>query len=297
MQDRFIKQISLLPANLASELVPLLNQQFSGHLDAQQVATLLDNTGLTKAELMFQLLNIAKALALAPISHFYVGAIAEGNSGDIYMGANIELPGCALCHSVHAEQHAISHAWLSGESGIRDIWINATPCGHCRQFMNELVDGGNINIHLPDTQAQTLQYYLPNGFGPKDLGINLPLMQKQQHELYCEDHNDPLIIEALDHASLSYSPYSHNHSAVVLELADGRTYSGRYAENAAFNPSMMPMQMAIASLVRHNQSFADIKRALLVESSVGKLSLIDVSSDALLSVSMVPLEHIVAEPV
>lgn len=297
MQDRFIKQITQLPADLANALVPMLNQHFSGHLDAQQVAELLQKTGLTKSALMFQLLPIAKSIALAPISNFYVGAIAQGNSGDIYMGANIELQGRALCHSVHAEQHAISHAWLSGENGISDLWINATPCGHCRQFINELVDGGNIQIHLPDTQTAPLSHYLPNAFGPTDLGINQPLMQKQQHTLYCDDHNDPLIIEALDHASLSYAPYSNNHSSVVLELIDGSTYSGRYAENAAFNPTMMPMQMAIAGLIRHNHCFDDIKRALLVESSLGTLSLIDVSSDALQAISPAPLEHVVAEPV
>ncbi|QSX35074.1 cytidine deaminase [Shewanella avicenniae] len=297
MQDRFIKQISQLPADLAAELVPMLNRHFSGHFDPQQVAQLMAASGLSKSELMFHLLQIAKQLSLAPISQFHVGAIAEGNRGDLYMGANLELQGRALCHSVHAEQHAISHAWLNGETGIKDIWINATPCGHCRQFINEIEGGAQVNIHLPNTAVKTLAEYLPNAFGPADLGVAAPLMQKQQHTLYCDDQSDPLIIEALDHASLSYAPYSANHSAVVLELYDGQTYSGRYAENAAFNPSMMPMQMALANLVRHNHGFDEIKRAVLLESSAGALSLIDVSSDALQAISAVPLEHIVAEAI
>ncbi|KFZ38659.1 cytidine deaminase [Shewanella mangrovi] len=297
MQDRFIKQINQLPASLAAGLVPLLNQHFSGHLDAQQVADLISISGLEKSELMFQLLTIAKQISLAPVSHFHVGAIAEGNSGDIYMGANVELQGRALCHSVHAEQHAISHAWLNGETGIRNIWINASPCGHCRQFINEIDGGAAINIYLPNTVVKTVSEYLPNAFGPADLGVAEPLMHKQQHTLYCDDQSDPLIIEALDHASLSYAPYSKNHSAVVLELIDGQTFSGRYAENAAFNPSMMPMQMAIASLLRHNHGFEEIQRAVLLESSAGALSLIDISSDALQAISAVPLEHIVAEAI
>ena len=40
--------------------------------------------------------------------------------------------------TIHAEQSAISHAWLRNESRITDIVVNYTPCGHRRQFMNEL---------------------------------------------------------------------------------------------------------------------------------------------------------------
>ena len=48
------------------------------------------------------------------------------------MGANIELNCAALSHTVHAEQSAISHAWLAGEKSITDIIVNETLCGFCR---------------------------------------------------------------------------------------------------------------------------------------------------------------------
>lgn len=296
MQDRFIRSITQLPTPLADALIPLLHQNFAGHIDAQQLAELTRASKMTEAEVLLALLPIAAALAKPPISEFYVGAIAKGKSGDIYMGANLELPGEALFHSVHAEQSAISHAWLSGESQIVDMIVNASPCGHCRQFMNELVDGAKIAIHLPAQDSHSLAYYLPYAFGPTDLNVTSPLLAKHEME-FVLDSSDPMIIEGLDHAGLSYAPYTQSYAAVVLETADGATYCGRYAENAAFNPSMLPMQMALSNLTRHNREFSEISRAVLIESSQGKISLVGATMDALHTVAAIELEHIVVDPV
>lgn len=296
MQDRFIRSITQLPTPLVDALIPLLHQNFAGHIDAQQLAELTRASKMTEAEVLLALLPIAAALAKPPISEFYVGAIAKGKSGDIYMGANLELPGEALFHSVHAEQSAISHAWLSGESQIVDMIVNASPCGHCRQFMNELVDGAKIAIHLPAQDSHSLAYYLPYAFGPTDLNVTSPLLAKHEME-FALDSSDPMIIEGLDHAGLSYAPYTQSYAAVVLETADGATYCGRYAENAAFNPSMLPMQMALSNLTRHNREFSEISRAVLIESSQGKISLVGATMDALHTVAAIELEHIVVDPV
>ncbi|QSX42269.1 cytidine deaminase [Shewanella cyperi] len=296
MQDRFVRSITQLPEALAGTIMPLLNQGFSGHLDAVQVKELCRVSGLDNHGLGLALLPLAASLAKPPVSDFYVGAIAIGKSGDFYMGANLELEGEALFHSVHAEQSAISHAWLSGEVEIKDIVVNASPCGHCRQFINELVHGQKVHIHLPGQATAPLSHYLPYAFGPADLNVTSPLLSKQQTELELES-DDPLLIEALDHASLSYAPYSRCHAAVVLETDDGATFCGRYAENAAFNPSMLPMQMALSNLVRHNREFSSISRAILLESSAGKISLVGATMDALHTVAAVQLEHLVVDPV
>ncbi|GIU42882.1 cytidine deaminase [Shewanella colwelliana] len=296
MQDRFVNCIAQLPQALADNLVPLLHQDFCGHIDAQQVADLCAATNMTTDQLLLAMLPVAAALAKPPISEFYVGAIAKGQSGDIYMGANMELNGEALFHSVHAEQSAISHAWLSGETVIEDVIVNFSPCGHCRQFMNELVSGQSIKIHLPDQAIQPLSHYLPYAFGPSDLDITAPLLSKQQQEFALESA-DPMVIEALDQASLSYAPYTGSYAAVVLETKDGQTFCGRYAENAAFNPSMLPMQMALSTMSRHNRDFSEINRAVLIESGKGKISLVGATMDALHAVAVVELEHIVVDPV
>ncbi|MCC4832375.1 cytidine deaminase [Shewanella sp. 1_MG-2023] len=295
MQNRFIDSITQLPKPVATALIPLLNEDFCGHIDASQLATLVKASDMTEEALLLSLLPIAAALAKPSISEFYVGAIAKGESGDIYMGANFELASEALFHTVHAEQSAISHAWLNGEQKIVDIVVNFSPCGHCRQFINELVSGIDIKIHLPGQQPQLLAHYLPYAFGPKDLQVTKPLLSKSNIE-FSLNSDDPMIIEAVDQAGLSYAPYTKNFAAVVIETKDGRTYCGRYAENAAFNPSMMPMQMALSNLIRHDRDYSDINRVVLIESSAGKVSLVNATMDTLQAVAAVELEHIVVDP-
>ncbi|MCF1428740.1 MAG: cytidine deaminase [Shewanella sp.] len=295
MQDRFIGSVSLIPKSLATPLIPLMGEHFSGHINREQLAMLETESRIDKQAILLALLPIAAALASPPISHFHVGAIAIGASGDIYMGANMELPGEALGQAVHAEQNAISHAWLKGETSIEDIIVNASPCGHCRQFINELVKGDQVRIHLPGQPTAPLVHYLPYAFGPKDLNISAPLLAPQHIELALET-DDPLLIEALDQSNQSYAPYTGNHAAVAIKTADGRVFVGRYAENAAFNPSMMPLQMALGELLRHNLGFDTIERVVLLESSAGQISLANATVAALGSVSQVQLEHVVAEP-
>lgn len=293
MQNRFIHCVNQLPSKLANAITPILNESFSGHISKTQIEELIRVTNLTESELLLSILPIAAAMASPFISQFYVGAIAKCDSGDIYMGANMELPSEALCHSIHAEQSAISHAWLAGESCITDLIVNYSPCGHCRQFINELAI--DINIHLPGQQPQPLSHYLPYAFGPKDLHIDTPLLQDNGQALLI-DTQDPFLLETLDQASKSYSPYTQCHSAVGIKMKNGCYYFGRYAENAAFNPSMMPMQMAWANMVRHNETVENIERVVLVESSLGKISLLNETHTALANISQVSLEHIVAIP-
>jgi cytidine deaminase len=82
----------------------------------------------------------------------------------------------------------------------------------------------------------------------------------------------------------------------VLETNDGATFCGRYAESAAFNPSMQPMQMALSNLIRNNRQYSEIKRAVLVESSVGKITLVGAAMDALHAIAPIELQHMVVEP-
>jgi len=49
-------------------------------------------------------------------------------------------------------------------------------------------------------------------------------------------------------------------------------------------------------LVRHNRDYSDIKRAVLVESSKGQISLVGAAMDALHTIAAIELEHIVVDP-
>ena len=53
---------------------------------------------------------------------------------------------------------------------------------------------------------------------------------------------------AIAAANRSHMPYSKSPSGVALECKDGRIFSGSYAENAAFNPTLPPLQGALILL-------------------------------------------------
>jgi Cytidine and deoxycytidylate deaminase zinc-binding region len=80
-----------------------------------------------------------------------------------------------------------------------------------------------------------------------------------------DDASDPLIAAALAAACSSYAPYSRTYAGVGLRTADGTIVAGRYAENAAFNPSLAPIQGAMIMLAFAGQLNAVIEEAVLVE--------------------------------
>ncbi|BFJ68714.1 MULTISPECIES: cytidine deaminase [Salmonella] len=269
MHPRFQTAFAQLADNLQSALAPILaDHHFPAMLTAEQVSTLKNTAGLDEDALAFALLPLAAACARTDLSHFNVGAIARGVSGNWYFGANMEFLGATMQQTVHAEQSAISHAWLRGEKGLAAVTVNYTPCGHCRQFMNELNSGLDLRIHLPGRAPHTLRDYLPDAFGPKDLEIKTLLMDEQDHGFTLTGDTltgDTLTQAAITAANKSHMPYSHSPSGVALECKDGRIFTGSYAENAAFNPTLPPLQGALNLLSLNGYDYADIQRAILAE--------------------------------
>ncbi|MGY3856426.1 cytidine deaminase [Aeromonas intestinalis] len=290
MHPRFAKPFDTLPAPLQAALRPMLDDQFAARFSPEQVATLKAATGLEDRALRLALLPLAAACSVAPISKFFVGAIACGLSGSWYFGANMEFAGPGLFHSVHAEQSAISNAWLGGETGISEITVNYTPCGHCRQFMNELSTAKTLKVSLPDDLSD-LQSFLPHSFGPADLDITDALMSPQAHDELKLETDDPLWQAALAAARQSYAPYSQGYAAVALQFADGRIFCGRYAENAAFNPSLPPMQMACAHAVLNGEDLGQVRRAVLLENGNSPISQRDAAQSTLKALGHVELEY------
>jgi len=265
MHPRFQTAFGELPATLQSALLSYMDAPgFPAMFKAEQVEAIKQRCGLDDDALAFALLPLAAACSLAPISQFYVGAIARGQSGNLYFGANMEFSGAPMQQTIHAAQWAVTHAWLRGESALVSITVNYTPCGHCRQFMNELNSGSDLKIRLPGREPATLGDYLPDAFGPKDLDIATLLMDRVDHGFQLA-LTDELEQAALAAANQSHAPYSNAHSGVALEAEDGTIYTGRYAENAAFNPSLPPLQ---AALILMNVSGGDcqkVSRAVLAE--------------------------------
>lgn len=242
----------------------LETQQFKGQLPKQKVDDFCQKFKLSTIELSLQCLPIATCYGLTPISHFNVGAVAIGESGTFYFGANQEYNNVAIAQSVHAEQSAVSHAWHSGEKSLTDIVVNYTPCGHCRQFLNELNIASKLKIHLPHSQNNLLHSYLPDSFGPKDLDVSELLFDDQNHQFTLENE-DKLVQAILNETNQSHAPYSKAYCAVGLELENDVIITGRYIENAAFNPSFPPLQSALNYRRLTGLSDVKINKVVMVE--------------------------------
>ena len=268
----------------------MLAQQVAGSVvPAEQAISLADELGVTVAELQALLVPLAaERYARTPVSGFRVGAVAHGSSGALYLGANLELPGTALAFTVHAEQSATANAWLNGEEGLAAIAVGAAPCGHCRQFLNELASAASLEILVAGHEPRLLPELLPESFGPADLGVRAGLLSPRANGLALES-SDPLVLEALAAAEASYAPYSCAFAGVALETAGGALYTGRYAENAAFNPSLTPLACALALRALGGGGEDAVTRAVLVEAP-SQVSHAGATAEALRAVSAAALE-------
>jgi cytidine deaminase len=255
-------------------------QSAGGYVPAAVVERIVAS-GVPLEQLMLGLIPRAKTFAIPAISNFFVGAVAHGVSGNLYFGANYEFPGQALSFTVHGEQAATMHAISFNETGIDLLAVSAAPCGYCRQFLNELTTASTLQIILPNTPTTPLTTLLPNAFGPADLGITAALMSPQSHEMTLESTDD-LINAALRAANASYAPYSGSYAGVALKTSDGSIYTGGVAENAAFNPSMSPLEAAIVVMtINGRKKYEDIVDAVLVEAAASKASQIDATRNVL----------------
>jgi cytidine deaminase len=268
------------PENVRSDI----DRIWDGHgfLPADTVGQILETLGVEIGTLMMQLLPVAQQYAVVPVSHYQVGAVAAGMPApgsawcNLYLGANFEFVNAALSFTMHAEQSATNNAWLNGENGIQALAISAAPCGYCRQFLYELVTAQQLSILLPNNPKNPLSYsstpltaFLPNAFGPSDLGVKGGLMDPKlcSHKLAIDSEPpaDAVVTTALDAARGSYAPYTtdttYGYAGVAVQLADNSIYAGRYAENAAYNPSLSPLESAL-SFMNMNQPQSGTRRVI-----------------------------------
>ena len=122
----------------------------------------------------------AMAEAYAPYSNFRVGAALRFADGEIVTGTNVENAsyGLSLC----AETVAVARAMADGRRGelveVAVIGSGAapvTPCGRCRQVLNELAELGGTDPVVWSCGAEEVREYrlselLPAAFGPGSLG-------------------------------------------------------------------------------------------------------------------------------
>jgi len=131
-------------------------------------------------EIRIELLTRARAAAehaYVPYSDFPVGAAVLATDGSIHTGCNIENASYGL--TICAERAAASSAVSAGHRQIVAVAVaapkvpRATPCGACRQFLNEFrPETSDMVIVLDDRDSGEpvwLNELLPQAFGPREL--------------------------------------------------------------------------------------------------------------------------------
>lgn len=209
----------------------------SGWLEPQEFQNFLPDCPRDQA--LRALVETARQRSRPAISHFQVGAVALGASGRVYLGFNLEFPHLGLQNTVHAEQAALVLAHSRGEVALQALAVSAPPCGHCRQVLREC-QFSPLRILLPEDQECTLAELLPHSFGPQDLGQSHGFLEAPRGLRPLQSSAERLAQEAADCA---WAPYSQLRAGLALQV-EGHWLPGCYLENAAFNPSLNPLQYA-----------------------------------------------------
>ncbi|KAK9715773.1 hypothetical protein RND81_06G188300 [Saponaria officinalis] len=172
---------------------------------------------------------------------------------------------------------------------LKNVVVSTYPCGHCRQFLQEVRGASGIQIfvlqnHGDDDEDdgkpvkingfleenhnhfRPLSYFLPHQFGPNDLlDKDVPLILETREnglilvdDLIIKGENGlssakfdlkRVVIAALDAANRSHAPYSGCPSGISLVDKNGNIFKGSYMESAAYNPSFSPMQAAVIDYI------------------------------------------------
>jgi cytidine deaminase len=123
---------------------------------------------------LVQAARAAQAKAYAPYSNFRVGAALESDSGDVFVGCNVENASYGL--TICAERAAVCAAVSAGARRFRRAVVvtdsdpPAAPCGACRQVLSEFGTELRVEAIGPKgSVAWTMAELLPAAFGPDQL--------------------------------------------------------------------------------------------------------------------------------
>jgi cytidine deaminase len=261
--------------NLKNICAQFFQQNKHRILRAEQLAQLRKLLGCEdNIQLLPRLLPVAQSYAQPLISQFFVGAIVyDATMEQMALGANLELEMHFLNETIHAEQSALTLALHLGMQPSH-LQISAAPCGHCRQFINELSVRDKLLICFAERPI-LLSALLPEAFGPAQLGHSgLQQLTDTGSGRYSEQlaQGQPLMLAALRAANRSYAPYAENYSGVALKFADGAVVAGSTIENAAYNPSISAVHSALILANSQGMKLENLQQIALVENAQAKSS-------------------------
>lgn len=123
--------------------------------------------------------RFAAQQSYSPYSRFAVGAALRFADGSVVTGTNIENAsyGLALCAETVAVARAMADGVRGGLEAVAVVGPAAepiTPCGRCRQVLNELAALGATDplvlcVGESEVRQVRLSALLPHAFGPDSL--------------------------------------------------------------------------------------------------------------------------------
>lgn len=220
-----------------------LERSFDGgyRLSSKDRRELEERLHLTTDELLRLAVGIAKPRALVPVSNFFVGSAGLTLAGEVFLGVNLEYAGVGFSQTVHSEQFLVSYSRACSPSALCRLAVSAAPCGHCRQFLREFDHKGSLTLLIGGDDAIKAAELLPRAFTPADLKVS---------DLFYSDPLEAPTLESVEEAArwaaaLSYTPYSKVKAGSAVMTKDGRIFMGSAIENAAYNPTLPPLQAAL----------------------------------------------------
>lgn len=124
----------------------------------------------------------AAEAAYAPYSDYPVGAALLFDDGAVISGCNVENAsyGLSLCAETVAVAKALGEGRRGGLLAVAVVGLKAaaepiTPCGRCRQVLNEVAALGSTDplvlcVSAEGVRRIALSALLPHAFGPAHLG-------------------------------------------------------------------------------------------------------------------------------
>ncbi|KAL2480218.1 Cytidine deaminase 1 [Abeliophyllum distichum] len=226
-------------------------------LEAEEAESISRSLNLPSVlHLLPRLVQTAQSLARPPISSFHVGAVGLGSDGRVFLGVNLELLGLPLHHSVHAEQFLLTNLAVHGCPVLLALAVSDAPCGHCRQFFQELRDAKSLRIlvtsHVQGNIEKCLSFkpmseILPNPFGPHDL-------LDQEIPLLLEPHNNGLSL--LPKNAVNVEGNSSNLCNGNCELSPGNDNYGKLSNGNCENAKKDEVLLRKAALEASNNAHA-----------------------------------------
>lgn len=240
-------------------------------LTKEEVADICDSAKLVPREVMVLLLDVASAMARVTGTGDHIGAIAETDSGSLFVGSPLSWKEAGIKFTSHGVKTAIMNAWHQGEKRIQQIMVETPPCACCRQFIRELTNWNTIKfVHALDgpksLQKGSISDLQFSAAGIRTEGIKERLMDEAPRPLaLAKSETNDLINLAAEAASLAYAPYSQNNAGIALRTKQGVVYQGRYVESKVSIVGSLAIETALLNLLMSGDSIGNVKEILLVE--------------------------------